>query len=55
MVPEFDGFEDRLTSFQLLKGKNTGNPITDEKNKVGTFKVKKKSAIISHNRKSINE
>lgn len=39
MVPEFEGFEDRLTTFQLLKGKKTGNLIDDEKNKVGLFKV----------------
>ncbi|XP_048510270.1 otoferlin-like [Athalia rosae] len=49
MVPEFEGFEDRFTTFQLSKGKATGNPIEDEKNNVGVFKVLLRH-ILTHDR-----
>ncbi|XP_024943161.1 otoferlin [Cephus cinctus] len=38
MQPEFRSFQDRLTSFELLRGKRTGDPKRDEKNIVGKFK-----------------
>lgn len=39
MQPEFDGFNDRLSTFDLWKGKKTGDPNIDEKKFSGKFKV----------------
>ncbi|XP_043285592.1 otoferlin-like [Venturia canescens] len=38
MQPEFDGFNDRLTTFELWRGKRTGDPDADDKNFSGRFK-----------------
>ena len=37
--PEFNGFKDWLHTFELYRGKNTGNELTDEGRIVGKFKV----------------
>ena len=39
MQVEFNGFNDRLSTFELWKGKKTGNLNDDEKNFSGKFKV----------------
>lgn len=49
MQPEFDRFNDRLTSFELWKGKRTGDPDGDEKNFAGRFKVSRKIDIFYDN------
>ena len=37
--PEFNGFKDWLHTFELFRGKNTGNEISEEGRIVGKFKV----------------
>ena len=37
--PEFNGFKDWLHTFELYRGKNMGNELTDEGRIVGKFKV----------------
>lgn len=39
MQPEFRGFQDRLTTFELTRGKVTGEPENNYKNCSGKFKV----------------
>ncbi|XP_034943562.1 otoferlin [Chelonus insularis] len=38
MQPEFEGFQDKLTTFELSRGKETGDSEQDEKNYAGKFK-----------------
>lgn len=38
-VPEYDGFKEWLHSFDLYRGKKTGDDNEDENRVVGTFKV----------------
>nr|XP_012151304.1 PREDICTED: otoferlin-like [Megachile rotundata] len=38
MQPEFAGFQDRLRTFELWRGKKTGDPAYDRDNYVGKFK-----------------
>ncbi|KAJ8922149.1 hypothetical protein NQ315_004084 [Exocentrus adspersus] len=38
LQPEFDGFNDMLTSFHMYKGKRTGDETVDEENITGIFK-----------------
>ena len=37
-VPEYNGFKEWLESFQLLRGKRTGDENDDERRIVGIFK-----------------
>lgn len=37
-VPDYNGFVEWLESFQLLRGKRTGDESDDERRIVGTFK-----------------
>jgi hypothetical protein len=37
--PEFNGFKDWLHTFELYRGKNMGNEVSDEGRIVGKFKV----------------
>lgn len=39
MQPQFAGFQDRLRSFELWKGKKSEDPDYDTDNYVGKFKV----------------
>lgn len=48
LQPEFHGFQDRLTTFELSRGKKTGDPDYDEKNYCGKFKVTYLSLLFFH-------
>lgn len=37
-LPEFKGFTDMITSFEIYKGKRTGDEILDAENVTGVFK-----------------
>lgn len=39
LQPEFCGFQDKLTTFELSRGKKTNDPYYDGKNYCGKFKV----------------
>ncbi|XP_033208643.1 otoferlin-like [Belonocnema kinseyi] len=38
MQPQFSGFQDRLRTFELWRGKKSGDPTFDDKNYAGKFK-----------------
>lgn len=38
-IPEFDGFKEWLHTFELYRGKKTGDDSEDESRIVGAFKV----------------
>lgn len=38
-MPEFDGFKEWLHTFELYRGKKTGDDSEDENRIVGAFKV----------------
>ena len=39
MQPQFSEFQDRLRTFELWRGKRSGDPTFDDKNYAGKFKV----------------
>lgn len=45
--PQFSGFQDRFKTFELYKGKKTGDPFCDEDNYAGKFKVGSKLELWS--------
>lgn len=48
MLQEFNGFQDKLTVFELSRGKDTGCTERDKKNISGKFKVPNKSLLLKY-------